>query len=348
MKRARRPTWSFVVMRGADKTVKQFSVSKRSVVVAPVAAAIAVTGAIAGLQLKAAYELRHLEDQLSSQSAQFTQTITGMDQVIAGKDEAIVSLQQEILELSRQAQEMKTKMSELDELENKLKLFIEKYGGSVIDTTSAEPAAGSGKPVGGIVQTLANRSTKQQTPSYIASPGSTMQIAMLAQHTSLDFQALSEMVDAMEASMEQTLIKAQHKRATVDAYPSFWPARSKKLTSGFGYRMDPFTGRATFHAGIDIDGEIGDVVFSAADGTVSDTGYDARLGNYVVIDHLGDLQTTYMHLKRIDAKVGDDVVRGEKIGLIGNTGRSTGPHLHFQIMQRNEPVNPLKFLAKHS
>lgn len=348
MKRARRPTWSFVVMRGADKTVKQFSVSKRSVVVAPVAAAIAVTGAIAGLQLKAAYELRHLEDQLSSQSAQFTQTITGMDQVIAGKDEAIVSLQQELLKLSRQAQEMKNKMSELDELENKLKLFIEKYGGSIVDTTSSESPAGSGKPARGIVQTLSAKQSDRHTPSYTAYPGNTMQIASLAQHTSLDFQALSEMVDTMEASMEQTLIKAQNKRMAVDAYPSYWPTRSKRLTSGFGYRKDPFTGRATFHAGIDIDGEIGDVVFSAADGTVSDTGYDSRLGNYIVIDHLGELQTTYMHLKRADAKVGDVVVRGERIGLIGTTGRSTGPHLHFQIMQKNEPVNPLKFLAKHS
>ncbi|WP_133304983.1 M23 family metallopeptidase [Paenibacillus pinisoli] len=347
MTRARRPTWSFVVMRGADKTVKQFSISKRSVVVAPVAAAIAVTGAIAGLQLKAAYELRHLEDQLFSQSAQFTQTITGMDEVIAGKDEAIVSLQQELLELSRQAEEMKVKMKELDELEGKLKLFIEKYGGS-IDTTGSESSTGSGKPGSGIVKTLSSRSADQRAPSYIASPGSTMQLAMLAQHTSLDFQALSDMVDAMEVSMEQTLLKAQNKRAAVDAYPSLWPAKSKRLTSGFGYRKDPFTGRATFHAGIDIDGDIGDVVFSAADGTVSDTGYDSRLGNYIVIDHLGELQTAYMHLKRIDAKVGDVVVRGEKIGLIGNSGRSTGPHLHFQIMQRNEPVNPLKFLAKHS
>lgn len=347
MTRARRPTWSFVVMRGADKTVKQFSISKRSVVVAPVAAAIAVTGAIAGLQLKAAYELRHLEDQLSSQSAQFTQTITGMDEVIAGKDEAIVSLQHELLELSRQAEDMKVKMKELDELEGKLKLFIEKYGSS-IDTTSTGSSTGSGKPGNRIVQTLADRSADQQTPSYIASPGSTMQLAMLAQHTSLDFQALSDMVDAMEVSMEQTLIKAQNKRAAVDASPSLWPAKSRQVTSGFGYRSDPFTGRATFHAGIDIVGEIGDVVFSAADGTVSDTGYDSRLGNYIVIDHLGELQTAYMHLKRIDTKVGDVIVQGEKIGLMGNTGRSTGPHLHFQIMQRNEPVNPMKFLAKHS
>nr|WP_306812976.1 M23 family metallopeptidase [Paenibacillus soyae] len=326
-------------MRGADKTVKQFSVSKRSVVAAPVAAAIAVTGTIAGLQLKAAYELKQLENELASQSAQFTQTITGMDDVITGKDEAIVSLQQELQELSRQAQDMKNKMNELKELEDKLKLFIEKYGSSIIDTTSDAPA----EKTEGQIQTLSARS-RDSSPA----PQNMMQMASLAQHTSLDFQALSDMVDSMEESMEQTLKKAQNRRMTVDAYPNFWPTRSKSLTSGFGYRKDPFTGRATFHAGIDINGELGDAVFSAADGTVSDTGYDSRLGNFVIIDHLGGLQTAYYHLKRIDAKAGDVVVRGEKIGQLGSTGRSTGPHLHFEIMQKNEPVNPLKYLAQHS
>ena len=346
VKRSRKQAWSFVVMRGADKTVKQFSVSKRSVVAAPVAAAIAVTGTIAGLQLKAAYELKQLEDELASQSAQFTQTITGMDQVISGKDEAIVSLQQEILELSRQAQDMKNKMNELSELENKLKLFIEKYGSSVIDTTSDVPVDKSK----GYVQALSARTSDSNSDSLAKpeAPNHLMQIASIAHHTSFDFQSLSDMIDSMEQSMEHTLKKAQNRRMTVDAYPSHWPTRAKKLTSGFGYRKDPITGRTTFHAGIDIDGELGDAVFSAADGTVSDSGYDSRLGNYVIIDHLGELQTAYYHLKRIDARAGDVVVRGEKIGLLGSTGRSTGPHLHFEILQKNEPVNPLKYLAQHS
>ncbi|MDQ6421160.1 peptidoglycan DD-metalloendopeptidase family protein [Paenibacillus sp. LHD-117] len=343
MTRARKPTWSFVVMRGADKTVKQFSVSKRSVVAAPMAAVLAVSGCIAGLQIKAAYELKHLEEELSSQSAQFTRTITGMDDVIAGKDEAIVSLQQEILELSRQTQEMKKKMQELNELEAKLKLFIEKYGSSTLDTTSS-PSTKSGS----VVRTLSAYSDARGNAVYSPAPQHTAQIASLAQHTSLDLQALSLMVDSMETSMEQTLKQAQQKRMTVDAFPNLWPTRSKQLTSGFGYRRDPFTGRAAFHAGIDIDGKSGDAVFSAADGTVSEVGYDSQFGNYVIIKHLGDLQTAYMHLKQIDAREGDLVVRGEKIGQLGSSGRSTGPHLHFQIMQRSEPVNPLKYLATRS
>ncbi|MGO4374671.1 M23 family metallopeptidase, partial [Paenibacillus sp. MCAF20] len=74
-------------------------------------------------------------------------------------------------------------------------------------------------------------------------------------------------------------------------------------------------------------------------------GIDGVFGKYIVIEHLGGLKTTYMHLKQIESKEGDLVVRGEKIGLLGSSGRSTGPHLHFQILQQSEPVNPLKYLA---
>jgi murein DD-endopeptidase MepM/ murein hydrolase activator NlpD len=330
-------------MRGADKTVKQFSVSKRSVVAAPMAAVIAVSGCVAGLQMKAAYELKQLEEKLSIQSSEFDQTTAGMDAVIAGKDEAIVTLQRELLELSRQTQEMKDKMQELNELEAKLKLFIEKYGSSTLDTTSA-PTTRSGSDVMALTAYYEARSAAVYSPA----PQHTAQIASLARHTSLDLQALSLMVDSMETSMEQTLKKAQNKRRTVDAYPSYWPTRSKQLTSGFGYRRDPFTGRAAFHAGIDIDGRTGDAVFSAADGTVTEVGYDSQYGKYVIIKHLGDLQTAYMHLERSDAREGDLVVRGEKIGQLGSSGRSTGPHLHFQIMQRSEPVNPLNYLASRT
>lgn len=339
MNRARKPTWSFVVMRGADKTVKQFHVSRRSVVAAPMAAVLAVSGCIAGLQLKAAYELKHLEDKLVVQSANYTQTISGMDTVISGKDEAIVSLQQEILQLSRQAQEMKEKMKELQELEQKLKLFIEKYGSSVVPGSTSSVPGGTGS---------SGKVTIASAAYAAASPYNVKQMASLAQHTALDLKALGEMIDSIEVSMEQTLRRAELKRMTVDAYPSGWPTRSKQLTSGFGYRKDPITGAAAFHAGIDIKGKTGDPVFSAADGTVSDVGFDRVLGNFVVIDHLGGLQSVYMHLSRIEASIDDEVVRGEKIGLVGSSGKSTGPHLHFQIMQKNEPVNPLKYLAHNS
>ncbi|MDQ0060603.1 M23 family metallopeptidase [Paenibacillus harenae] len=338
MKRARNPKWSFVVMRGADKTVKQFHVSKRSVVALPTVAVLAVSGWIAGLQIQATDEIDGLEEQLSNQTAQYTQTVSG-------KDEAIVSLQQELLQLSRQAQELKVKLSELQELENKLKQFIEKYG-SGIAPSSGESDGGENE-VSALSAATSSGATYSSPASYasVSTYGNARQLASLAQYTGLDLQALSSMVDTMEISMEQTLRQAQARREAVDGYPSGWPTRSKQLTSGFGYRKDPFTGRVAFHAGIDISGKSGDPVFSAAEGNVTETGIDGVFGKYIVIEHLGGLKTSYMHLKQIEAKEGDFVVRGEKIGLLGSSGRSTGPHLHFEILQQSEPVNPLKYLA---
>ncbi|OBR64333.1 hypothetical protein A7K91_12520 [Paenibacillus oryzae] len=388
MKEARRPAWSFVVMRGADKTTKQFSVSKRSVVAMPLAAILAVTGTIAGLQIKAALELETLEQELADQSAYFTTKMTGLNGVVDTKDEEIAMLKQEILDLSRQSQEMRKKVQELQELEQKLKLFIETYGGSIpsideqnstndsADSANADSANSESSRTGyraraNTIVPLAmssrftqasaspraalassnddssmhgGASLKTELPSQ--SDASLHQMASLARQTGVDLASLGEMVDAMEISMAQTLMQAQRKRAAVDAYPSYWPTSSRQLTSGFGYRKDPFTGRATFHAGIDINGKNGDAVFSAAEGTVSTTGYDSQFGNYVAIDHLGGLQTLYMHLQSIAATEGDTVVRGEKIGTIGSSGRSTGAHLHFQIMQSSEPVNPLGYLQR--
>ncbi|MFX3632180.1 MAG: M23 family metallopeptidase [Candidatus Pristimantibacillus sp.] len=326
MNRARRPRWSLVVMRGADKSVKQFHVSKRSVVAAPAAAILAVTGCIAGLQIKSTYELHDLEEQLSQQSIQFSHTISG-------KDEAILSLQQELVRLSRQAQEMQTQVNDLEGLESKLKLFIDKYGSIVSPTHTNSPSSTSKRDVHTL--SAASSSTSSQEMKLMA---------VLASNSSLDLQALGSMVDTMEQTMEQSLKQAQARQAELDAIPSGWPTASQTMTSSFGYRKDPFTGRATFHAGIDISGKSGDPVFSAADGKVSESGYSSSEGNYIVIDHDNGLQSVYMHLQHNEAQEGETVARGEKIGLLGSSGRSTGPHLHFQVMQKHEAVNPLDYL----
>lgn len=332
MKRVQKPKWSFVVLRGADKTVKQFHVSKRSVFAAPTAVVIAVTGCIAGLQIKSAYEMNQLEEQMSQQDELFAQTVSD-------KNEAIVSLQQEIIGLSEQANEMKEKIDDLQQLELKLKQFIANYGSKLETSTYLTPIDKRETTVKILSDTSStgNRSFNDSKQSK--------QFVLLAQETGLHLADLQRMVETMEDSLTLTLQLAQATRVSVDAYPSGWPTRSKMLTSGFGYRRDPFTGRTAFHAGLDITGKLGDPIFSAADGTVSDTGFNNSLGKYIIIDHLGGLQSAYMHLKEIEAKEGDTVVRGEKIGLLGSSGRSTGPHLHFQIMQKNEPVNPLPFLS---
>ncbi|MDQ8733031.1 peptidoglycan DD-metalloendopeptidase family protein [Paenibacillus sp. LHD-38] len=332
MKRARKPKWSFVVLRGADKTVKQFHVSKRSVFAAPTAVVLAVSGCITGLQLNSHYEKNHLEEKLSEHDLLFSETLSG-------KDETIHSLQQELVGLSEQANEMKKKMEALQQLESHLKQFINNYGDRLdsstyqVQTPNTIPSAQSKS----LQQNASN-----QSYNYIME---SKPLSLLVHKTGLTLTSLNAIADTMEKSMALTLELAQTTRISVDAYPSVWPTRSKLLSSGFGYRRDPLTGRAAFHAGIDITGKLGDPVFSAADGTVSETGYNSSLGAYIVIDHLAGLQSAYMHLKEIETKEGDFVVRGEKIGLLGSSGRSTGPHLHFQIMHKDEPVNPIPYLS---
>ncbi len=116
-------------------------------------------------------------------------------------------------------------------------------------------------------------------------------------------------------------------------------------TSPFGVRMDPFLHEPAMHTGIDIRGEVGESVHATAAGKITIAGWDGGYGNLVEIDHGNGLATRYGHLSQIDVRVGDDVRIGQVIGRIGSTGRSTGPHLHYETRIDGTPVNPEKFLA---
>jgi murein DD-endopeptidase MepM/ murein hydrolase activator NlpD len=115
-------------------------------------------------------------------------------------------------------------------------------------------------------------------------------------------------------------------------------------TSPFGIRMDPFLHQPAMHTGIDIRGEIGEPVHATAAGRITNAGWDGGYGNMVEIDHGNGLATRYGHLSQIDVHVGDEVRIGQVIGRIGSTGRSTGPHLHYETRVDGQPVNPEKFL----
>jgi len=126
--------------------------------------------------------------------------------------------------------------------------------------------------------------------------------------------------------------------------PNTLPASLDYISSGFGYRSDPFTGGGAFHAGLDFRGPIGAPIYAAAAGTVSFTGVKQGYGNCVEIDHGNGLMTRYAHMSRIAASPGQKVPAGAVLGAIGSTGRSTGPHLHFEVRIHDRPVNPRPFL----
>jgi murein DD-endopeptidase MepM/ murein hydrolase activator NlpD len=125
--------------------------------------------------------------------------------------------------------------------------------------------------------------------------------------------------------------------------PSLWPIEGR-VASSFGERVDPFNGEGAFHTGIDIDAPYGTPVRAAADGDVTGASTASGYGKEVVLDHGHDLRTVYGHLSEIAVVPGQHVTRGQVIGYVGQSGRATGPHLHYEVRVHNVPVNPHKYL----
>lgn len=126
--------------------------------------------------------------------------------------------------------------------------------------------------------------------------------------------------------------------------PTIWPHASK-INNEFGFRRNPFGGRTyEFHAGMDIDGERGDIVVAPGNGKVREAGWKGGYGNFIEVEHGNGLTTRYGHLSKIEVAAGDTITRGQTIGLVGSTGRSTGPHLHYELRVNDRPINPRFFL----
>jgi murein DD-endopeptidase MepM/ murein hydrolase activator NlpD len=132
------------------------------------------------------------------------------------------------------------------------------------------------------------------------------------------------------------------------AVPSDKPVKTAAFTSGYGVRSDPFKGRAAMHAGIDLAGPVGTPIYATADGTVSDAGYNSGgYGNLVKIDHGRGIETRYGHLSAFLVRPGQRVTRGQMIGRMGSTGRSTGSHLHYEVRIDGRAVNPIPFMKSN-
>ena len=151
-------------------------------------------------------------------------------------------------------------------------------------------------------------------------------------------------VDGEDPEIESEIV-AIRKKADPAFLPTQW-AHLGKINNEFGFRRNPFGGRSyEFHPGMDIDGERGEEVIAPANGTVIKAGWTGGYGNMVEIDHGNGLTTRYGHMSKIEIEVGDTITRGQLIGLIGSTGRSTGPHLHFELRLNDKSINPRHFLV---
>jgi murein DD-endopeptidase MepM/ murein hydrolase activator NlpD len=159
------------------------------------------------------------------------------------------------------------------------------------------------------------------------------QVALLARQ----MENRTDQLGVLEAQLFEQAVKKK-------AMPTMMPVGAPFNASGFGMRIDPFTGQQAMHEGIDFITDSGTPVVAAAGGVVQFAGFHPQYGNMIDIDHGNDLVTRYAHLSKVLVKDGDVLQRGRRIADSGNTGRSTGPHLHFEVRFRGAPQNPSKFL----
>ena len=159
------------------------------------------------------------------------------------------------------------------------------------------------------------------------------------------FGVLKNLLQGLESRLSYVRKDVERREALAAATPSIWPAHGW-LTGTFGGRSDPFTGEPGFHQGLDISTERGQPVFATADGVVESSSFTGDYGNLLVLKHEFGLITRYGHLSAFAVKAGATVKRGDVIGYVGSTGRSTGSHLHYEILAGGSLINPLRLLTQ--
>jgi murein DD-endopeptidase MepM/ murein hydrolase activator NlpD len=204
------------------------------------------------------------------------------------------------------------------------------------------------------IRIIANLEKSQETTSFIGMGGPSPSDIReklkaekdekgLAQQLRTDIERLESEATSQEESLSELEKLLQNKKEMLVHTPSIWPVHGW-VTSGFGFRTNPFTGLTQMHEGLDISNRIGTPVIATADGIVSDTGRDSSHGNVVVISHRFGINSRYFHLNKVFVRAGQKVKRGDKVAEVGTTGMSTGPHLHYEVRVNGIPVNPVRYI----
>ena len=217
------------------------------------------------------------------------------------------------------------KMGELNEFDRKLKIMT-----NLEESADQGPFIGVG---GSEPTTLAYNSNNMDEP---------VKDMVRSMHQSLD-QLNEEIITGTQVK-HKLFQYLEDQKVLLASTPSIWPTKGW-LSSRFGYRISPFTQKREMHKGIDISTRLKTPVVAPADGIVIKTGWNGSFGRMIAIQHGNGFITKYAHLSKILVKKGQAVKRGDEIGLVGKTGRSTGPHLHYEIHVKGVPVNPLRYIV---
>ena len=237
--------------------------------------------------------------------------------------EEIISQRKQIKTFASDINFLKSKLVELKTLEKKIRNIAD-----IEENTNSENLFGIGGSIPEDINTQIPATKKHN--SLIRE--------MHKQTQQFNLAAINQ-----KKSFESLFYNLEDQRNLLAATPAICPTKGW-ISSKFGYRTSPFTGRREFHNGLDIATHKGTPIIATADGILIFAGSKSLLGNLIVIDHGYGMVTRYAHLQKMLKKTGDVVKRGETIALVGNSGRSTGSHLHYEVRLNGIPVNPEKYI----
>lgn len=314
--------FTFVVIPDANQSVQRYSVSGLIIVLIPaLIILLAICSALFIVLFSGqASNLKEVKHQLSLSES-------GYEEQLKDREDTIAALEADVTALSAQAKHVETKMSEIAELELQLK--------EIAGIQESEVRISSG---GITVEEGGQGGEELLLPEELNDA--------LAAETLQELSSMALQMDEMKPSLEATKEALLKHQRILEITPTIWPADSRKITSTFGVRRDPFTGRAAVHSGLDLGGSRGDPIYAAADGVVTLSERTYPHGNNILIDHGRGIETRYLHLNKRLVEVGAKVKKGDLIGELGNTGRSTGPHLHYEVIVGGEHVDPMPYLQE--
>jgi len=332
--------YSLIVVTDETAPIRRFDVRKDIARRVTWGAAIAACVALIGLVDYIRVRIDHVELQaLRAETAQQKAEIDSFDETLSG---------------------VEAKLERLRNFERKVRI-IANLPGSV--ATGGDEVTAIGSSVGGDLEAAAKGASAvgvsdddtegddepkepepdegSARPEAAKAPGTPQadRVSVLRE----DAERLGLVAGARELSLADLLEKLESKRNRLASTPAIWPTKGW-LTSRFGNRISPFTGGLQFHAGIDIAGALGTDVIAPARGRVVFSGKRGPLGRTLVIDHGYGLRTVYGHINEAFVKRGQEIERGQVIASLGNSGRSTGPHLHYVVEVKGKTVNPLDYI----
>lgn len=242
--------------------------------------------------------------------------IKGLNSIISQQDI-------EISELKRTTQVVKSKLSQLYELEDKVRTMVGlKSNENTIPVTSRA------------ISSISNALSEEEFYDLVD----------LTDDNSVD--TITSLIDSEKENYDEFVKEVEEQLKYLESVPDKWPVIGR-ITSKFGYRRHPISNRRDFHKGIDIANTSGTNIISAASGIVTYSGWNGGYGKVVIISHGYGYKSVYAHNKNNLVKVGDRVTKGQVIAQLGNTGKSTGPHVHFEIHYKGKQIDPLQILESN-